>query len=97
MALKPCLDCGRLAKGSRCNICLTIRNQTNPYRDADWRRLSQQVTARDGACVRCGSARYLNAHHVIPRRHGGPDSVENLVSLRVICHGKVEAARRQEA
>ncbi len=90
MALKPCLDCGRLSHGSRCQACTRRRQQASPYQRADWRRLSRAVTARDGACLLCGSTHYLSAHHVIPRAHGGPDAPGNLVSLCARCHAQVE-------
>ena len=52
------------------------------------------VTKRDGVCVRCGSTYYLSAHHVIPRAEGGDDAPENLVSLCVSCHARLEAEHR---
>jgi len=39
---------------------------------------SRFVVQRDGACVLCGSDRYLSAHHVIPRAEGGADRPANL-------------------
>jgi hypothetical protein len=66
---------------SHCRICQGIRNRTNPYWRAEWRRLSVAVTARDGACVECGSTRHLQAHHDLARADGGPDTPENLVTL----------------
>ncbi len=77
MALKPCLDCGRITTGSRCPPC----RRASPYQQHSWRQLSMLVVKRDGVCVRCGSNYYLSAHHVIPRSQGGPDDVSNLVSL----------------
>ena len=59
-----------------------------------WRKISRQVVARDRACVRCGGTHYLNAHHVIPRAQGGPDTLENLVTLCASCHGRLEAQQR---
>jgi len=53
------------------------------------------VTKRDGACVRCGSTHYLSAHHLDPRRDGGLDVPENLVSLCVRCHGRATAAEHR--
>jgi len=92
--LKPCLDCGRLAQGSRCRICAGIRARTNPYWAPAWRQLSAAVTARDGACVQCGSTRDLHAHHDVGRAEGGPDAPENLITLCAACHGRLEAGRR---
>lgn len=93
--MKPCLHCGRLARGSRCRVCLSVASGANPYATADWRRLSRQTVERDGACVCCGSpGRCLNAHHVQPRAEGGPDSLDNLVTLCASCHGRLEARER---
>jgi 5-methylcytosine-specific restriction endonuclease McrA len=89
MALKPCLDCGRLAQGFRCQICATIRNRTNPYWTPAWRRLSAAVTAGDGACVDCGSTEQLDAHHDVARAEGGADAPENLVTLCAACHARL--------
>ena len=35
LVLRPCLDCGRLAQRSRCRICQTRRDRTNPYAQPD--------------------------------------------------------------
>jgi HNH endonuclease len=52
------------------------------YRQTAWRRLSREVVARDGACVRCRSPRpHLQAHHVDPRHDGGIDAASNLITL----------------
>ena len=92
--LRPCLDCGRLAYASRCRICKTKRDKTNPYTTPEWRQLSLAVVERDGACVKCGARYGLQAHHVIPRAEGGPDTLRNLEALCVACHGRESAAER---
>ena len=74
MALKPCLDCGRITTGSRCRSC----RRASPYQQPAWRVLSDFVVARDGSCRECGSTHYLAAHHVVPRREGGADHPANL-------------------
>jgi 5-methylcytosine-specific restriction endonuclease McrA len=92
MALKPCLGCGRLSTGSRCPAC----RRASPYHQADWRRLSREVVARDGACVECGSpGPHLQAHHVDPRREGGIDATSNLVTLCASCHARLRPATRR--
>ena len=91
MALKPCLTCGRITTGSRCPPC----RRASPYQQPAWRQVSMFVTRRDGACVQCGSPHYLNAHHVIPRAEGGPDTPENLVSLCASCHSRLEAEQQR--
>lgn len=70
---------------------------------ADWRRIRQLVYARDNyTCQECGIAtmnfrdsrsnpsRRVQAHHIIPRRYGGGDELENLVTLCAKCHTKRE-------
>ena len=93
--MRPCLDCGRLATASRCRICATRRNRTNPYTTPIWRQLSLVVIERGGACVKCGGTFMLSAHHVIPRAEGGPDTPENLETLCVRCHGRETAAEQR--
>lgn len=72
---------------------------------ADWRRLRKVVYERDAwTCQECG-ARCLNtsdsrskpklkiqAHHILPRRYGGTDALENLVTLCMSCHHSRERA-----
>ena len=89
------LAAARYEFGGGCLRLLIEANSTNPYRAPEWRRLSRQVTERDGACVRCGSTEYLNAHHITPCAETGLIvPAEQLVTLCVSCHGKPEAARR---
>jgi len=33
-------------------------------------------------------------HHIIFRSHGGPDTMENLVTLCIHCHGKAHGVNR---
>ncbi|ARS91320.1 HNH endonuclease [Natrarchaeobaculum aegyptiacum] len=56
-----------------------------------WDELRQATLRRDGyACTRCGADdRTLQAHHVIPRGAGGPDALENLLTLCRPCHGVI--------
>ena len=56
-----------------------------------WDELRRKTLRRDGyACTRCGADdRTLQAHHVVPRSAGGPDELENLITLCRPCHGVV--------
>ncbi|EMA31432.1 HNH endonuclease [Halobiforma nitratireducens] len=56
-----------------------------------WEQLRQETLRRDGyACTRCGADdRTLQAHHVVPRSQGGPDDLENLLTLCRPCHGVI--------
>lgn len=75
---------------------------------SDWRRRRIEVYQRDGyECQECGCKclntadsklhpkRKIQAHHIISRRNGGGDELENLVTLCMSCHHKLE--RRQAA
>ena len=47
--------------------------------------------ARDGhCCTECGKSDSLQIHHVIPIKRGGDDLLENLRTLCVGCHRKIE-------
>jgi predicted RecB family nuclease len=42
-------------------------------------------------CYLCGgSSNVLQAHHIVPQRHGGSDKPENLVNVCPTCHRKLE-------
>lgn len=65
------------------------------FASSEWRRLKQQVFNRDDhRCQRCQKqyriSRPLGAHHIIPRQAGGPDEMENLITLCHPCHNHVE-------
>lgn len=71
------------------------------YHDPDlrtwtWKRARAACYERDGwTCqdcrVKCHNGVRIQAHHIIPRRHGGGDELENLVTLCASCHRKREA------
>jgi len=67
----------------------------NYYSSAEWRRLSRQTKKRDCyQCQVCGDREgdphtVLNAHHIIPRAKGGPDTLDNLITLCDLCHAVV--------
>jgi 5-methylcytosine-specific restriction endonuclease McrA len=65
MAVKPCLDCGRLTHGSRCDRCVRARGGLS-HRGSTrrWRRLRAAVINQAGArCARCGHTVDLDVHH----------------------------------
>jgi 5-methylcytosine-specific restriction protein A len=39
--------------------------------------------------VRCAQRRWLHYHHIIPKHQGGPDTLENLITL-CSAHHKME-------
>ena len=73
----PCLDCGELATGSRCEACaervakvkapeLPRRNKLSSTArgyDSRWRRLSERARKLQRFCSDCGSIHDLQADH----------------------------------
>ncbi|MDP9316397.1 MAG: group II intron reverse transcriptase/maturase [Chloroflexota bacterium] len=54
---------------------------------AAWRNTKDVVVARDGhQCADCGSRANLDVHHILPRRNGGKDTLDNLITLCERCH-----------
>ena len=48
-----------------------------------------KVKERDGyKCVHCGSFINLEVHHIVHRKHGGTDELDNLKTLCCYCHLK---------
>ena len=90
MALKPCLDCGRVTTGSKCPPC----RRASPYQRPEWRQLSLSSSNATDCADECGSTHFLAAHHVIPRGEGGADHPANLVTLCAGCHASLEASLR---
>lgn len=43
------------------------------------------------SCLFCDEEDALDRHHVVPRRHGGADTEENLVTVCPTCHRKLES------
>lgn len=53
------------------------------------------VLCRDGwGCARCRAPGFLEIHHIKPRRKGGTDEVNNLVTLCEYCHALLDGSRR---
>lgn len=53
-----------------------------------WEETRKQVIERDGKCYRCETRqrRHLTVHHILPRREGGKENLENLITLCTRCH-----------
>lgn len=51
--------------------------------DHAWRKLREQVLARDPVCTICHEAPSTDADHIVSRRNGGKDQMSN---LRGTCH-----------
>ncbi len=93
-----CLDCGALSRRSRCPEHEAQRRATrrasDPYQQRGWRQLSRVCVKRDGCCLVCGSTERLTANHIQPRRLGGSDHLDNLMTMCGSCHSSYEAAVR---
>lgn len=48
----------------------------------------RECLARDGKCVRCHSRKSLECHHVQAIQDGGPDTLDNVVTLCFACHAE---------
>jgi 5-methylcytosine-specific restriction endonuclease McrA len=85
--------CGRrVDRGqSRCREHLKLR-QRNGWADQAIRR---QVKDRDGhRCVRCGSTRGLEVHHLGAGAAGGQEAASDRVTLCGDCHAAETARQR---
>ena len=51
-----------------------------------WRKIRQLVINRDGCCQRCGTEDNLSVDHIVPRKLGGNDSLDNLEVLCASCN-----------
>jgi ATP-dependent helicase IRC3 len=49
--------------------------------------LRRQIIEGDGGCLCCGSKRWLQVDHIIPRYFGGPNNSDNLQTLCKKCNG----------
>jgi len=74
-----------------------MSNRRHPFFTEEWHDTREFVLERDdGKCQECGvEEEIMHVHHVIPRREGGPDAPENLVTLCQSCHGIIEAEYRK--
>lgn len=63
-----------------------------------WAKIRQIVFERDNyTCQECGKTNgRLAVHHIIPRKDGGQDSMDNLVTVcDGVCHKKIEPYREK--
>lgn len=72
------------------------KNQDGNYRRNIPQRIRTAVMERDNyTCVECGSQDQLSLDHIIPYRHDGPDTEENLRVLCMPCNNKRFQAERR--
>ncbi|MGD9099865.1 MAG: reverse transcriptase domain-containing protein [Anaerolineae bacterium] len=83
---------------SEANTPFKARTWRGGSRHAEWQELRRQVLQRDGyACQLCASTSKPEIHHIKPRREGGTDSLENLITWCEDCHVQRDAYRAQFA
>jgi len=56
-----------------------------------WRKIRAMVLRRDPICKACGDAWSKEADHIVPKRKGGRDSLDNLQGLCKSCHSRKTA------
>jgi 5-methylcytosine-specific restriction endonuclease McrA len=105
---RPCLDCGELAEGSRCDECAAARarlversrirlsDKERGY-DYAWRKLSARARRLQTYCDECGSTDDLTADH-LPiawerKAEGKPIRLEDVRVLCRSCNSSAGPAR----
>ena len=77
-------ECANKEFETRC-----VPGDTTFYGRIFWKELRELVLERDKhRCQRCGGQKKLHVHHLRPKRAGGLDKEENLLSLCHPCHRK---------
>ena len=63
-----------------------------------WSAIRQQVLDRDkSTCQNCGILiGKFHVHHILPRRYGGEDFLDNLITVCPKCHSAVEKIAQEE-
>lgn len=63
------------------------KNSKSPPMPNNTKTLKKKVIARDGLrCRRCGTTKFLELDHIVPRARGGGDALTNLQLLCHDCH-----------
>ncbi len=95
--MRPCLDCGALADGTRCHPChlareRTRRPPTSQRYGGDYAANRKVVLERDGhLCqLRLEGCRGVatTVDHIVPRSKGGDHNLENLRAACAWCNTK---------
>jgi len=99
MSEKYCIVCGKPLGGRQLKFC-SAECATYHWRNSTWGGLRRQALERDRyTCQKCGR-RYpdvkVEVHHIMPRKFGGRDSLDNLITLCRDCHRKDKHTKRNE-
>lgn len=94
---KKCVVCGKPLTGRKTKYC-SHECKRLYYAQFYWSVLKSLILERDNyTCKACGRRHpevQLEVHHVIPKRYGGTDSADNLITLCHECHRKTMHKKR---
>jgi 5-methylcytosine-specific restriction protein A len=83
----------RIVRYGRCADHAKAERRRRHETTRAWRTLRQRVLDRaHGVCERCGGAA-TDAHHVVARVDGGPDTLGNLAAVCETCHAGLHRLR----
>jgi 5-methylcytosine-specific restriction protein A len=75
---------------------VTKFKENNFYFSDEWNAIKARIKERDeNKCSNCGNVasemwnNRLVIHHIKPRKKGGTDTDDNLITLCFMCHGKL--------
>lgn len=64
-------------------------NRKKSKSNSKFKKIRPYVFSRDGyKCVKCGSKSKLHIHHIVHRKDGGSDEINNLQTLCNACHSE---------
>ncbi|MDP9418988.1 MAG: HNH endonuclease [Actinomycetota bacterium] len=88
---RPCLDCGALCRGTRCNACQRRREaargpQRAAYNDPSYQAARQVL--RGATCHLCGQPGADTIDHVVPLAAGGANVASNWAPAHRSCNSR---------
>lgn len=86
---RPCLDCGRLAAGTRCTACQRAKEAARPayrraYADPAYR--AAKAASKGQRCHICGLPGSDTLDHLTPLAAGGPNVSDNWAPAHRSCN-----------
>jgi 5-methylcytosine-specific restriction endonuclease McrA len=84
MPLRPCLTCGTLTTGTRCNAHAHLTTGTRGS-TRTWRQTRTAILERDNYTCHCGNPA-THVDHITRKRHGGTDDPHNLRATCAHCN-----------
>lgn len=91
-----CSRCGPLRRVRDAEIDERRGSAASRGYDRRWRRLRSMVLASDPLCAECARRGLVSmatdVHHVIAKRDGGQDTLDNLEPLCHSCHSRITAS-----